>query len=230
MLKCQFHIHVSGDPEHYHSYSAQNLIKKAKQLNYDVLAITCHNKVIFTKALQNYAKEHNIILISGAEISIGKKHVLCINIDQEIENIHTFSALREYKKNHPDCLIIAPHPFFPGKNTLKEALIEHIDIFDAIEHSFCYTTTKNYNSKAMKLAEKFAKPVVATSDCHFLKDLDLGYTLVDSQKNITSIIRAIKQNKTAISHSPIGYFRIFKTLTTMILASLIKKIFRLQKV
>lgn len=215
---------MSGDPEHYHSYSAKDLIKRAEHLNYDVLAITCHNKVIFTKALRNFAKEHNIILIPGAEISIGKKHVLAINIDKEAENTHTFQALREYKRTHPDCLIIAPHPFFPGSNTLKEDLIKNIDIFDAIEHSFCYTTTKNYNSKAIKLARKYAKPLVATSDCHFLKYLDLGYTLVDSQKNIQSIIKAIKQNKITIIHSPIGYFKIFKILIMMTLTSLIKSI------
>lgn len=224
MLKCQLHIHVAGDPEHYHSYSAKDLIKKAKHLNYDVLAITCHDKVVFTKSLQNHAGKHGIILIPGAEMTIEKKHVLCINIDQKIENIHTFPALREYKKAHPDCLIIAPHPFFPGRTTLKEKLIEHIDLFDAIENSFCYTSTKNYNTKAIKLAEKYGKPVIATSDCHFLKDLDLGYTLIDSPKNISAIISAIKQNKIKIHHSPIGYFRIFKTMLMMWFSTILKKI------
>lgn len=223
MLKCQFHIHVSGDPDHNHSYSPQDLIKRAKQLNYDVLAITCHRKVIFTKALQNYAKEHGIILISGIEAEIERKHVLCINTDKEIEKVRSFKQLQEYKKNNPKCLIIAPHPFFPGSVTLKEKLIENIDIFDAIEHSFCYTRTKNYNRKAIKLAEKYSKPIVATSDCHFLKDLDLGYTFVDSQKNISAIIKAVKQNKIKIHHSPISYYRIFRTFYSMGFSSLVKK-------
>jgi len=217
---------VSGDPEHSHSYSAKDLIKNAEQNHYDVLAITCHNKIIFTKALQNYAKQHGIILIPGIELSINKKHILCINVDCEIEKIKTFQALRVYKKSHPECLIIAPHPFFPGKVTLKEKLIENLDIFDAIEHSFCYTKSKNYNSKAVKLAEKYSLPLVATSDCHFLEDLDLGYTMVNSQKNIFSIIKAVKQNKIQIHHSPITYSKIFKILYKMNLSTLKKILFK----
>jgi len=224
MLKCQFHIHVSGDPADHISYSAQDLIKRAKQLNYDVLAITCHRKIFFTKALQSYAQQHGILLIPGIEMEINKKHILAINIDPDIEKIKTFPELREYKNQHPNCLIIAPHPFFPSNKTLKEALIENIDIFDAIEHSFCYTKYKNYNRKAIHLAEKYSKPIVATSDCHILKNLDLGYTYVNSPKEISKIIKAIKQNKIENHHHPISYFKIAKTLSSMALSKLIKKI------
>ncbi|MFA7686150.1 MAG: PHP-associated domain-containing protein, partial [Candidatus Gracilibacteria bacterium] len=183
----------------------------------------CHKKVIFTKALQNYAQQHGIILISGIEMEINKKHILALNIDPTIEKVKTFPELREYKKRHPDCLIIAPHPFFPSKEALKDALIENIDIFDSIEHSFCYTKSKNYNHKALLLAEKYSKPVVATSDCHFLKNLDLGYTFVNSEKNISAILNAIKKNKITIHHSPISYFQITKMLLMMTFSRLIKK-------
>lgn len=227
MLKCQFHVHVSGDSEDYIPYSPQDLIKRAQQLDYDVVAITCHRKVVFTKALQNYAREHKIILISGIELEIDKKHILAINIDPSIEKVKTFQQLREYKAAHPDSLIIAPHPFFPGKVCLKEKLIENIDIFDAIENSFCYTTTKDYNNKALLLAKKYNKPVVATSDSHSLKNLDLGYSLIDSKKDIHSIIKAVKQNKVTLVHSPTTYFKIFKTLLTGLFLKLIfKKIFK----
>jgi predicted metal-dependent phosphoesterase TrpH len=227
MLKCQFHVHTSGDPVDHIPYSPQDLIKRAQQLNYDVIAITCHNKVVFTKALQNYAREHNLILISGIELEIDKKHILVINIDPDIEDVKTFKQLRAYKVAHPDCLIIAPHPFFPGKNCLKEKLIDNIDIFDAIENSFCYTTTKNYNKKALTIAKNHNKPIVATSDSHFLKNLDLGYTMVDSKKDIHSIIKAVKQNKITIVHSPVGYLKIFKTILVGGLSTLLfKKIFK----
>lgn len=229
MLKCQFHIHVTGDPEHIHSYTAEDLIERAQQLKYDVLSITCHKKVIFSHDLQSFAKEHGILLIPGIELEIKKKHILVINPTFEIEQVDTFEKLREYKKDHPEIFIIAPHPFFPGKSTLKDKLIENIDIFDAIEHSFCYTTSKNYNKKALAIAAEYHKPVVATSDVHMLSDLDLGYTEVDAQKNIQAIFSAIKQNQIKISHSPISYFRIFKTIFFMDSLSLIKKIARLFK-
>jgi predicted metal-dependent phosphoesterase TrpH len=226
MLKCQFHVHTSGDLVDHVPYSPQELIKKAQQFAYDVVAITCHRKVVFTKALQNYAREHNIILISGIELEIDNKHILAINISPDIEKVKTYQDLREYKAAHPNCLIIAPHPFFPIKS-IKEKLIENIDIFDAIENSFCYTTTKNHNEKALATAKKYHKPFVATSDCHFLKNLNLGYTLVDSKKDDNSIIKAVKQNKISIIHAPITYFKIFKALFVGGFSTLIfKKIFK----
>lgn len=212
MLKCQFHVHASGDSRDYIPYSPQDLIKRAAQLKYDAIAITCHCKVIFTKALENYAKQHNIILIPGIELEIDKKHILGINIDPNIEKVQTYKQLQEYKSTHPNCLIIAPHPFFPTGNCLKEKLIENIEVFDAIEHSFCYTTTKNYNRAAIGIAKKYHKPLIATSDSHFIENLDLGYTFVESKKDLNSIIKAVKQNKIKIVHTPIGYFKIFKTI------------------
>jgi len=223
MLKCQLHIHVSGDPEDYISYSPQKLIKEAKRLNYNAISITCHQKVIFTKSIQNYAKKHGIILIPGIEIEIEKKHVIAINVSEDIEKIKTFNQLREYKSTHKNSIIIAPHPFFPGKSCLKKKLIENIDIFDAIENSFCYTTTKNYNKKAILIAKKYNKPIIATSDCHILKNLDLGYTMIDSKKNIQSIIKAIKQNKITPVHSPTSYFRIFESILVVFFKTLFLK-------
>ncbi|MDD3862119.1 MAG: PHP-associated domain-containing protein [Candidatus Gracilibacteria bacterium] len=217
---------MSGDPEHCHSYSAQDLIKRAKQLKYDVLSITCHKKVIFTKSLSIYAKRHGIILIPGIELEINKKHIIAINIDSEIEKVKTFEDLRLYKKTHPESLIMAPHPFFPGKISLKNHLIENIDIFDTIENSFCYTKSKNYNTPAIKIAKKYNKPILATSDCHSLENLDLAYTHVKAEKNISQIIKAIKNNQIKTHHSPIGYFRITKIILKMMYNEMLKKVFK----
>lgn len=222
MLKCQFHSHAAGDPIDNIPHSPKELIDRAKKLGYDVLAITCHQKLLFDKELEKYAEEKGILLIPGAEFEINGKHILGINIDQEIETIDTYQKLAEYKKTHPDCLIIAAHPFFPGKSTLKQDLVDNIDLFDAIENSFCYTKTKNFNQKAKELAKKWKKPLLATADCHRLKDLDLGYTLVKSQKNTKSIIDAIKKNKIKIHTTPVSYLHILHFILQVELRNLFK--------
>lgn len=210
MLKCQLHSHSNGDRDDYIPHSPKQLIKKAAELKYDVLSITCHRKVVFSKDLKKYAEKNNILLIPGCEIEIEKKHVLVINCDKNITKIKSFSSLRKYKKSNPQCLIIAPHPFFPTSECLKDKLIENIDIFDAIENSWAYTKTKNYNTPAVQLAKRWKKPVVATADCHFLKDLDIGYTHVDSKKTTSSVIKAIKEGKIKNFHKPTSYFKILK--------------------
>lgn len=215
MLKCQFHTHCSDDPVDKISHTSKQLIDEAAKLKYDVLAITCHEKIVFTKQLKKYAAKKGILLIPGIEASIKKKHVLILNVKKEAEQITTFQQLREYKNNHPEALIAAPHPFFPGNYCLKKDLIENIDLFDAIEYSFCYTSTKNFNDEAVKLAKRWKKPVIATADCHILKHLNIGYTFVDSKKDPDSIIASIKQNKIENFTKATTYFKIATILFRM---------------
>lgn len=224
MLKCQFHCHCEGDPVDSIRYSPKKLIDEAARLKYDVLSITCHRKIIFNKNLQRYAKKRGILLIPGIEFEIGEKHILGINIDSEIQNIDSFEKLKTYKKTHPECLIIAPHPFFPGKNCLHRDLINNIQLFDAIEISWAYTKEKNYNHEAIKLSERWKKPLLATADCHILSYLNIGYTSIKSQKDIKSIFKAIKENKITNSTKPTSYYKIARFFAQIGWQNFMKKI------
>lgn len=222
MLKCQFHTHAEGDLLDNISHTPEELINKAAELNYDVLSITCHDIVLFNESLKKYAEKKGILLIPGIEFSINKKHILALNIDEDIKEVDTFDKLRNYKKTHPNCLIVAPHAFYPGRISLKKALIENIDVFDAIEYSFCYTKTKNYNKKAVEVAEKYGIPIITSSDCHILKNLDLAYTHIDAPKETTAIIQAIINNKLQRTHRPLSYLKIGKTISQQILRNIFK--------
>ncbi len=230
-LKCQFHTHAQGDRLDYISHTPEKLVDEAKKLGYNVLSITSHRTVIFTKELESYAKKKGILLIPGIEFEINGKHILGINIDKKIEKIKTFKELEKYKSTHPNCLIIAPHPFFPGKITLKKELIENVELFDAIEYSFCYTSTKNYNNKAVALAKQKNLPMIATADCHDLKNLDISYSLIKSQKNTDKIIQTIKKSsfhdkRIKLITKPISYFRIIKMIAIVEIKTLMKNLFK----
>ncbi|PIZ75304.1 hypothetical protein COY05_04180 [Candidatus Peregrinibacteria bacterium CG_4_10_14_0_2_um_filter_38_24] len=227
-LKCQFHTHAEGDLLDHISHTPKELIDKAKKLRYDVLSITSHRTVIFTKELESYAKKKGILLIPGIEFEINGKHILGINIDKKIKKIKTFENLKKYKSTHKNCLIIAPHPFFPGKVTLKKNLQSNIELFDAIEYSFCYTSTKNYNKKAESMAKKHKLPMIATADCHDLENLDISYSLIKSQKTTNQIIEKIKKSsfsnkKIKLISQPISYFKIAKLIAKQEIKNFFKK-------
>ncbi len=222
MIKCQFHCHSKGDGADHIPHTPKQLINRAKQLNYDVISITCHRKVIFNKQLKKYAEKKGILLLPGCEFEINKKHILGINITKEIEKVNTFEKLKAYKKAHPECLIIAPHPYFPGNITLKDDLETHIDLFDAIEISFCYTKIKDYNKKAVELAKKHKKPLIATADCHDLKELEIGFIEIDARKNFTSIKKAILANKLKNHHKPTTIPKIAKFMIRQHIRNLFK--------
>lgn len=227
-LKCQFHAHAFGDAVDHISHTPKQLIDRASELGYDVLSITSHRVIIFSNELEEYAQKKGILLIPGIEFEINGKHILGINVDKEIEKIKTFKDLEKYKSCHKNCLIIAPHPFFPGKITLKKDLTTNIKLFDAIEYSFCYTSTKNYNNKAVALAKKENLPMIATADCHDLKNLDIAYSLIESLKNTDRIIETIKQSffsnkKIKLVTKPISYFRIAKIIARQEIKNFFKR-------
>ncbi len=228
-LKCQFHCHSSLDPVDRIAYSPYQAIDKAAELNYDVLSFTHHQQFIFDEKWRDYAKEKDILLIPGVEFEIQKKHILCINVDQEIEKVDSFKKLKEYRKSHPNCLIIAAHPYFPGKSTLKNLLEENIELFDAIENSFCYTKHIDYNKKAKEVAKKHNKTYLGTADCHILECLDIGYTEVEAEKNIKSIFEAIKKGKVKNHFTPQPYFKLSKIFSSMMLGSFLRKISKIGK-
>ena len=208
MLKVQLHCHCYGDPVDHINYSPKKLIDEAKRLQYDALSITLHRKLFFNKKIQKYAAKQGLLLIPGIEFEINEKHIVAVNAHQDILNVNDFKKLAEYRKNHPETLIFAPHPFFPTSECLQKDLIDNILLFDAIEISWAYTKTKNYNQKAIELAKRWRKPLVATADCHILRELNIGYTLVEAKKDALSIVKAIRANKIQIHTKPTNYFKI----------------------
>ena len=222
-LKINFHLHTGQDPIDAVKHSEHQLIDEAARLGYDVLSITCHNALIFSDDLKNYAEKKGILLIPGIEKSIHHQHVLIINATVAAQKIQDFEQLREYKKNHPECLIIAPHPYYPGRISLKKNLEKYIEIFDAIEYSWYHSKHLNGpNKKAIAIAEKNKKPILATADNHILKYLNHTYSLVRAEKNTPAIFKAIKANQIEIISHNLPWWKLGTIINYMLLTAWIK--------
>lgn len=229
--KVQFHAHTKSDPEDCLFHSDKDLIDKAHSHNYDVLAITCHNKIAHTKELEEYAAEKGILLIPGMEKTVEKCHVVIINAKKEAEQIKTFDELRKYKSNNPDTLIFAAHPYHPfplGLLSLGNELDKNIDIFDAIEFSSFHTAKFDFNKKAVESAKKHGKPMIGTSDNHVLSFLNHTYSFVYAkEKNTKEILDSIKQGKIEIISKPIKMLRLAGMTTRLIFLEYVKKFLKL---
>ena len=224
-LKIQFHLHTQQDPADKIKHTETELIDEAARLGYDALSITCHNVVIFNNDLKKYAENKRILLIPGIEKSINKKHVLIINADVHAQKINNFTDLKNYRQNKPDCLIIAAHPYYPGSICLKKDLEKNIDLFDAIEYSWYHSKRLNqYNHKALTIAEKYHKPMLGTADNHILKYLNYTYSLIDAEKNIPSIFKAIKNNKIKIVSHNLPWWKLFTIIGSMEINNFIRRI------
>jgi predicted metal-dependent phosphoesterase TrpH len=208
-IKTNFHFHTADDPADPVAYSTKEGIDKAVLLGFGALAITCHQKFAWTEEYAEYAKQKGLLLISGIEIYIGetradsKPHVLILNATKGAEKVRTFNELSQYKKEHPEAFIVAPHPYFYGNFCLKKKLEKYIDLFDAIEQSWYYSRRFDRNPRGRAIAKKYKLPFISTSDTHFFDFFDTNYCTVDAE-NATSeaIFSAIRAGKFENTTSP----------------------------
>jgi predicted metal-dependent phosphoesterase TrpH len=215
MLKADLHIHTKEDPLDYIHHTAEDIIDHAAKSGFDVLSITLHEKFLFSEDLKKYAEARNILLIPGVEANIDDCHVVVLNAKAEAESLSSFQDLSRYRHAHPDSFILAPHPFYPKGKCLRDKLIEHIQLFDAVDYCHFYFRGVNiFNKKALAVAKKYDKPVIGTSDCHLLFQFNHTYSLIDSEKNVDSVIEALRQNRVELVTEPIPVYHGIKFFMT----------------
>ncbi|MDF1526375.1 MAG: PHP domain-containing protein [bacterium] len=201
-LKCDLHLHTSEDPRHNLNYSAKELIKEASKKGYQVVSITNHNTITYDQGLAEYAHSNGVLLIAGVEATVMGKHVLIYGVDGMDEKWDklTFFDLKRLKAK--GAFIVAPHPFYPNYNCLGNLLERFSGMFDAVEYSHLYTKKLNFNLKAQSFTKSKGMPLLGLSDSHSLKQLDYTYTLINSEKDMSSVFEAIRQNRTTIITRP----------------------------
>jgi predicted metal-dependent phosphoesterase TrpH len=208
LLKVDLHTHSADDPEEYVAHTSCELIDKAHRLGFDALSITSHKALLCPSYLQEYAHERGIVLIPGAELEIEGKHVLVINAHEGIVSARTFDDLRRLRT--PENLIVAPHPYHPGRSSLLWKLRRSIDVFDAIEFSWFYHRHINFNTFAVRVAARHGLPLLCTSDCHHLEKFGSAFSFVQAEKNVESIVRAVKAGRVEIAADPLSLFEFGK--------------------
>ena len=205
------HIHTSEDPKDGYmiDYNAKNLVREAANRGYDVLAITLHEKLFVPdKDLVKFAEESGVLLIAGVEALIEGKEVLLYNIGQErYDRINKLADLRYLPD---DVLVCAPHPYFVHPKCLGDKLVEYIKCFDAIEFCHFYVRGLNLNKKAEQVAKRYGKTLLGNSDSHGLEQFETTYSLIDSKKDVRSVIRAIKSGECYVRSRPLNYFAFLK--------------------
>jgi hypothetical protein len=216
MLKSDFHIHTNEDrKDRWIRYNAKELINRASKLGFDAVSITNHGTFTYNEELAEYARQKNVLLIPGIEAYIEGRHVVVLNAAKEIEDVRTFSQLKEYKRKNPNIFVMAPHPFYPVFKSIHKRFFKHHDVFDGVEYSQHYSRFFNiFNKKAVKEAKRYKKSLVGTSDSHKHYQFNKTYSLVDADKDIDSVIYALKENKVEIKTKPLSVFDCLRTVGT----------------
>ncbi len=205
-MKVDLHIHTHDDPKDILDYSAHQLLEKAKALGFGVLAITLHDAVFNRPEVFADAAQMGILLISAAEMRIEGADIILLNISPEEANgLHTFADVRKLRAQRgPSIFTIAPHPFYVLGGSIGSRLLREIDCFDAIELCHFHKGPMNPNRKAARVARRFGKPLIATSDAHRLDAFGRHYTRIPRPRalNCESVFAALRTGPLNLTSPP----------------------------
>lgn len=172
----------------------EEMVRHAKHINLDVLAITDHNRFEGAEEAEKIGKKLNILVIKGEEITIeNDRHVIGLGLEELIKPglslEETLDRIREQGG-----IAVAPHPFdINNKGIGKEAIkCDAIEVFNAINKD------RFSNRKAKRFARKHSLVGVAGSDAHCKEMLGYGITKIYAESDVDLVLKAIKKGRTLI--------------------------------
>ncbi len=205
-IKLDLHIHTLDDPKDVIDYSAHQLLERAARLGFGVLAITLHDALFDRPEVFADAAAMGILLIPAAEMRLEGADVIVLNVTgTEVAGLKTFEDLRRLRARRGSSIFtIAPHPFYVLGGSIGPRLLEEIDCFDAIEQCHFHKGLLNPNRRAAKVATRFGKPLIATSDAHQLHAFGRHYTSIPRPPELTveSVFAALRRGPIRLTSPP----------------------------
>jgi len=205
-IKVDLHIHTLDDPKDVVDYSAHQLLERAKQLGFGVLAITLHDAVFDRAEVFADAAAMGILLIPASEVRLQGADAILLNVTAaEVAGLKSFEDLRQLRARRGlSIFTIAPHPFYVLGGSIGARLLDEIDCFDAIELCHFHKGMLNPNRRAAKVAARFGKPLIATSDAHKLHAFGRHYTSIPRPGALTieNVFSALRQGPLRLTSPP----------------------------
>jgi predicted metal-dependent phosphoesterase TrpH len=215
-IKIDLHIHTLDDPLDALDYTAHELLERASQLGFRVLAITLHDAVFDRPEVFADAASMGILLIPAAEVRLEGADVILLNVSAEetapLRTLDDLATLRA--RRGPSLFTIAPHPFYFLGGSIGEKLLERIDLFDSIELCHFWTRLFNPNKRAVEIAERFQKPLIATSDAHQLHAFGSNYTSIPQPAELTieNVLDVLRGGRLRLTNPPCSVIDLISTI------------------
>jgi predicted metal-dependent phosphoesterase TrpH len=221
-IKVDLHIHTLDDPKDVIDYSAHQLLERARALGFRVLAITLHDAVFDRPEVFADATTMGILLIPAAEVRLCGADVIVLNVTaEEIADLKNFDDLRRLRgRRGMSIFTIAPHPFYLLGGSIGSRLLDEIDCFDAVELCHFHKGLLNPNRRAAKVASRFGKALVATSDAHRLHAFGRHYTSIPRPPELTAenVFATLRAGRIGLTSPPCSFVDLASAIYFIFLA------------
>ncbi|PYJ10362.1 MAG: hypothetical protein DME93_11545, partial [Verrucomicrobia bacterium] len=115
---------------------------------------------------------------------------------------------------------IAAHPFYVFGGSIGSRLFAEIDCFDAIEFCHFHVGLFNPNRRARRVASRFGKPLIATSDAHRLHAFGRHYTSIPMPPALTveNVFAALRSGPLRLTSPPCSFTALASAIYFVFLA------------
>jgi predicted metal-dependent phosphoesterase TrpH len=183
--KFDLHIHTNFSDG---INSPEEVLRYAKKIGLDGIAITDHDTIRGSKKVRNLAKELEIILIPGVEITTEHGDILALGVE-EVFSGKPLEILDKIRSSGGVSILAHPYGGYWRKSFAEMDVVKE---FDAIE-IFNASTPLESNIRAMELAKKLKKPGIAGSDAHYLDMVGTAFIITKND-----VIDSIRKGKIKI--------------------------------
>ena len=192
MLKMDSHIHSRYSPDS--NSKIDDILKRASEREIDIIAISDHNTVDGTGEVLAKTKNTDILAIPSIEISSALGHIIGFgceeNIPSGLEPHDTIDRIHDLGG-----LAIVPHPFCFYRHGLLCKIDSSELKIDAIETKNARFIVGYCNRKAKNLAKNENISTLGASDAHYWKFVGDCFSMIDSEKDIDSVMKAVRKGK-----------------------------------
>lgn len=189
--------------------SVPAVLKRAKQIGLDIIAITDHDEIRGALLAEQLAPQVGIQVIPGVEITTAEGDLLALSIRKIIPaGLPLIETILRVGEQGGFC--IAPHPMASGMGmkslsaySIWQALrnYETERILIGIETYNATTLDREGNTAAKLLAERTSVAQTGSSDAHVLDAIGLGATLFPG-KTIDELVTALWTGTTFVQKGP----------------------------
>lgn len=167
----------------------EELVKTAKLLKLDGIAITDHDTVSALRKAKIEARKQGILLIPGIEVSTLGGHVLALGVEEKIKRNLSLQETIDLVHSNGG-IAIAPHPF----DIKREGIGRLARFCDAFEIFNSLNIDRFANGKAKRFAKRTGAPVTVGSDAHSSFMLGASVNVMNAD-SVDSVLKCIMKKK-----------------------------------
>jgi hypothetical protein len=153
----------------------ETLIRRAKRVGLDGVAITDHNTMDGIDPAR-LAADDGFLIIPAEEIDTTEGQIIGLFLTEPIDPWQPPAEVLN-TIHRQGGLALVPHPFDNLRDGL-ETIESHVDRIDAVEVLNSRCIRDSYNDRARAFAEANGLPMTGGSDAHFARELGRAYTRV----------------------------------------------------